>query len=133
MGFEYSPFDVGFGMYNIMFSIVFVLVIVVFAVTIVKGLRTWNKNNHSPRLTVAATVVSKRTQVSHHNHANAGDMTGAHGFHTTSSTSYYVTFEVESGDRMEFSVVGTEYGMLAEGDMGRLSFQGTRYISFDRS
>lgn len=133
MGFGYSPFDVGFGMYNIMFSIVFVLVIVVFAVTIVKGLRTWNKNNHSPRLTVAATVVSKRTQVSHHNHANAGDMTGAHGFHTTSSTSYYVTFEVESGDRMEFSVVGTEYGMLAEGDMGRLSFQGTRYISFDRS
>lgn len=133
MEFEYSPFDVGFGMYNIMFSIVFVLVIVVFAVTIVKGLRTWNKNNHSPRLTVAATVVSKRTQVSHHNHANAGDMTGAHGFHTTSSTSYYVTFEVESGDRMEFSVVGTEYGMLAEGDMGRLSFQGTRYISFDRS
>lgn len=133
MEFEYSPFDVGFGMYNIMFSIVFVLVIVVFAVTIVKGLRTWNKNNHSPRLTVAATVVSKRTQVSHHNHANTGDMTGAHGFHTTSSTSYYVTFEVESGDRMEFSVVGTEYGMLAEGDMGRLSFQGTRYISFDRS
>lgn len=128
----YSTFGIGFSAFPIMFSIVFVIVIGVFVVTIVQGLRTWNKNNHSPRLTVAATVVSKRTEVSHHSHANAGDMTGAHGFHTTSSTSYYVTFEVESGDRMEFSVAGTEYGMLAEGDTGRLSFQGTRYLAFER-
>lgn len=129
----YSTFGIGFSAFPIMFSIVFVIVIGVFIVTIVQGLRTWNKNNHSPRLTVAATVVSKRTEVSHHSHANAGDMTGAHGFHTTSSTSYYVTFEVESGDRMEFSVAGTEYGMLAEGDTGRLSFQGTRYLAFERT
>ncbi|MEF2691806.1 MAG: DUF2500 domain-containing protein, partial [Eubacteriales bacterium] len=54
------------------------------------------------------------------------------GFHTTSSTTYYVTFQVESGDRMEFHVSGLEYGMLAEGDTGRLTFQGTRYLSFER-
>ena len=60
------------------------------------------------------------------------DMSGAHGFHTTSSTTYYVTFQVESGDRMEFHVSGLEYGMLAEGDTGRLTFQGTRYLSFER-
>ena len=65
-------------------------------------------------------------------HANAGDMSGAHGFHTTSSTTYYVTFQVESGDRMELHVSGSEYGMLAEGDTGRLTFQGTRYLSFER-
>lgn len=129
----YSTFDIGFGVFPILFSIVFIIVIGVFVVTIVQGLRTWNKNNHSPRLTVIATVVSKRTEVTHHSHANAGDMSGAHGFHTTSSTSYYVTFEVESGDRMEFSVSGSEYGMLAEGDTGRLSFQGTRYLAFERS
>ena len=51
----------------------------------------------------------------------------------TSSTIYYVTFQVESGDRMEFSVSGTEYGMLVEGDEGRLTFQGTRYLSFLRN
>ncbi|MBS7238901.1 MAG: DUF2500 family protein, partial [Acetatifactor sp.] len=28
---------------------------------------------------------------------------------------------------------GEEYGMLAEGDCGKLSFQGTRYLSFERS
>jgi hypothetical protein len=44
----------------------------------------------------------------------------------------YVTFEVESGDRMEFHVAGHEYGMLIEGDTGNLTFQGTRYLGFDR-
>lgn len=49
-----------------------------------------------------------------------------------SSTSYYVTFQVDSGDRMELSVSGSEYGVLAEGDKGQLTFQGTRYLTFDR-
>ena len=132
MGLGYGSFVTSFGGFGIMFNIVFMLVIGIFAVTIIKGISTWNKNNHSPRLSVEAEVVSKRLDVSHHSHANAGDMTGAHGYHSTSSTWYYVTFQVESGDRMEFSVSGSEYGMLAEGDRGKLSFQGTRYLSFDR-
>ncbi|WP_330601554.1 DUF2500 domain-containing protein [Holdemanella porci] len=64
--------------------------------------------------------------------ALVGDLSSAHGFHTTTSTSYYVTFLVESGDRIELCVSGTEYGMLVEGDTGRLTFQGTRYLSFER-
>ena len=40
------------------------------------------------------------------------------------------TFQVESGDRMEFSVSGREYGLLVEGDTGRLTFQGTRSLGF---
>lgn len=43
-----------------------------------------------------------------------------------------MTFQVESGDRMEFHVSGEEYGLLIEGDFGDLSFQGTRYLSFVR-
>lgn len=117
-------------MFEFMFSIVFILILSMFVVTIVKSIMQWNKNNHSPRLTVEAKVVAKRTSVSHHQHANAGDATGAHGFTSTTSTSYYVTFQVSSGDRMEFSVSGREYGMLAEGDFGNLSFQGTRYLGF---
>ena len=42
------------------------------------------------------------------------------------------TFQVESGDRMEFHVGGAEYGMLAEGDAGKLTFQETRYLGFER-
>jgi hypothetical protein len=52
--------------------------------------------------------------------------------HTSSSTTYYVTFEVESGDRMELKMTGEQFGLIAEGDKGRLTFQGTRYLGFDR-
>ena len=121
-------FGFGFGMFQIMFSLVFFLVIGTFIVIAVKGIQEWNKNNHSPRLTVPATVVAKRTNVSHHHHNHGG--TGMH--HTTHSTTYYVTFQVESGDRMELHVAGHEFGMLIEGDRGDLTFQGTRYLGFER-
>ena len=121
-----------FGIIDIIFPIMFVMVFGIIIFTFVQGIAEWNKNNHSPKLTVPAAVVAKRTNVTHHHHANGGDASGAHGFHTTTSTTYYVTFQVESGDRMEFHVSGSEYGMLAEGDSGRLTFQGTRYLSFER-
>ena len=55
-----------------------------------------------------------------------------HDHHTHHSTSYYVTFQVDSGDRMELHMTGQEYGMLVEGDKGYLTFQGTRYLGFER-
>lgn len=116
------------GGFEIMFFLITALVIGMFIVTFVKGISTWNKNNHSPRLTVDSRVVAKRTEVSHHHHGGAG----TNAVHNTSSTYYYLTFEVESGDRMEFLVSGNEYGMLAEGDYGKLTFQGTRYLGFER-
>lgn len=122
-----------FGGFEVIFGMIFILIIGIFIFTFVKNISNWNKNNHSPRLSVDATVVSKRTDVSRHQHANAGDASGAHGFHTTTSTSYYVCFQVESGDRMELQVDGSEYGILAEGDYGKLSFQGTRYLGFERT
>ena len=124
MGFG---FGFGFDLFYIMFTIVFILVIGTFIVTALKGISQWNKNNDSPRLTVSAVVVSKRTDVLHHRH---GGVNEHHRHHT--STSYYITFQVDSGDRMEFYVTGQEYGMLIEGDQGMLSFQGTRYLGFER-
>ena len=121
-----------FGLMSVLFPIMFLLVFGMILFTAVRGIATWNKNNHSPRLSVPASVVAKREEVTHHQHGNAGDMTGAHGFYPTTSTTYYVTFQVESGDRMEFLVSGTEYGMLVEGDTGKLTFQGTRFLSYER-
>ena len=123
MGFG---FNFGFGMFGIMFTLMFILVFGIFLVTIIRGIGQWNKNNNSPRLTVPATVVSKRSHTSHHHHN-----TGGH-HHTHHSTSYYVTFQVDSGDRMELHMTGQEYGMLVEGDKGNLTFQGTRYLGFER-
>lgn len=111
---------------EIMFGIVFMLVIGVFIYNIVMNISQWHKNNQSPRLSVNATVVTKRSHTSHNTHNHDGHM------HTTSSTAYYVTFQVESGDRMELMVKSNEYGMLVEGDCGILTFQGTRYLGFER-
>ncbi|NBI64523.1 DUF2500 domain-containing protein [Clostridiales bacterium] len=133
MDFVYDESGTGFGGFGIMFFIVLALVAGVFVVILVRKISTWNKNNNSPRLTVPAKIVSKRTQVSRHSYANDSDlMTSGHGHATASYTSYYVTFQVDSGDRIEFSVKSSEYGMLAEGDTGKLSFQGSRYLSFER-
>jgi hypothetical protein len=114
-----------FGLFNILFTIVFVAVAVVIIVTAIRSLGQWAKNNNSPRLTVPATVVAKRTNVDHH---NGNDATQYH-----SSTTYYATFQVESGDRMELRLAGNEYGLLVEGDKGKLSFQGTRFLGFERT
>ena len=129
MRFGFSEFSLGFGMFGIMFAIIFALVIAVFCAAFVRGFKEWNRNNHAPRLTVPATIVAKRTNVSRHHHHNHHG-SGMH--HTSTSTTYYVTFQVESGDRMELHVAGHEFGLLIEGDCGMLTFQGTRYLGFER-
>jgi len=128
MGFGFMGFERSFQIMSVIGSLVFIAVFGIFIVVAVKGISQWNKNNHSPRLTVPATVVTKRTNVSHHSHNH-----GAGGMHhTTHSTTYYVTFQVDSGDRMELHVTGQEFGLLVEGDRGKLTFQGTRYLGFER-
>ena len=119
-----------FGLINIMFPLIFMLVFCMVLYNFVQGIIAWKSNNQSPRLTVFATVVAKREDVTRHHHANAGDASGAHGFYATTNTTYYVTFQVESGDRMEFHVSGKEYGMLTEGDTARLSFSGHKIFVF---
>jgi hypothetical protein len=126
--FKIHPFDpmsAGSFMFQsapIFIGVIFIIVIGFIIVSTIKGVSQWNKNNHSPRLTVPATVTSRRTHIAR----RAGND------HHSSHTSYFITFEFESGDRSEFKLAGTEYGQLAEGDQGLLTFQGTRYLGFER-
>ena len=115
------------GGFEITFMLMFFLVFGIILFTFIKGIGQWHQNNNSPRLTVQATVVSKRGDVSHHHHHDANGIG-----HDSTSTTYYDTFQVASGDRMELCVSGREYGMLVEGDYGDLTFQGTRYLGFER-
>ena len=109
-----------------MFSIPFLMFTVVFIVILVKILGQWHNNNQSPRLTVEATVVAKRGHTTHHH--DAGNI-----HHSHSSTTYYVTFQFESGDRLELHVPHSQFGYLVEGDRGELTFQGTRFLGFERA
>lgn len=108
--------DFMFGIVPIFIGIIFIIVFGFIIFSVLSSIKQGIKNNNSPLLTVPAEVASKRIHVQ-----------GDH-----SRTTYYVTFEVQSGDRMELIVEGTEYGKLVERDLGLLSFQGTRYISYER-
>ena len=106
-----------FGTFSL-FSLVFWLILIVIVVQLVRGVIQWGRNNASPRLTVEATVVSRRERAWHNQH-NYG-------------STYYATFQLESGDRMELKIPERDIGMLAEGDHGQLTFQGTRFLGFAR-
>ncbi|MFJ7685910.1 DUF2500 domain-containing protein [Peribacillus butanolivorans] len=113
----------------IFIGIIFVIIFIVIIVNLFSGLSQWKKNEESPRLSVPAIVKIKRTNVTRNSHLHEhNNNVHSHG----SSTTYFTTFEFESGDRSEFRISGKEFGVLAEGDIGTLTFQGTRYIDFTR-
>ena len=109
-----------FGIMDILFPIMFIavfgLAIGTIVGTLVKSSKQKRKNDASPRLTAEATVVTKRTHVR-----------GDHA-HTT----YYATFQFQSGDRLELMIPYNPFGYLVEGDKGKLHFQGTRFLDFQR-
>lgn len=115
-----GPFEI----FGVFFAVVLVFVIGIFIFVFTKIIGSWAKNNHSPRLTIPCTVVAKRID---HSDGFAG-----HHEHMHIHTQYFVTFETENNDRMELAVMGHEFGLLIEGDKGNLTFQGTRYLGFDR-
>lgn len=125
LGPEPGFFDL-FNVVQVLFPIAFVAILAVVLIRAFKGIGQWSYNNKQPVLSVRSRIVAKRMNVSHRHRHSDGAM------HSDSSTTYYVTFEVESGDRMEMTVEGREYGMLAEDDIGKLTFQGTRYLGFER-
>lgn len=105
-------------MFNIMavvFPIIFLLVLGFILFVMIRGILMWNKNNNSPVIIVPAVVVTKRSSTTHHTSDGARL--------SSSSTNYFVTFQLESDDRIEFSVSGTQYGQIAEQDNGKLNFQ----------
>ncbi|AJY77770.1 hypothetical protein VN24_15495 [Paenibacillus beijingensis] len=108
-------------------TVVMIAVAVIVAAGLFRTLHLWNRNNKQPVLSVRALVVGRRFEAQTRRHS--GDDNASQ---QTQSYTYYVTFEVESGDRMEFAIEGRNYGLIAEGDLGKLTFQGTRYFGFDR-
>jgi hypothetical protein len=101
-------------------GVVSLLVFGIIAWQLARGFAEWSRNNASPVESVPAKVVAKRTETS-------GRMNGGSVW-----TTYFVTFELEDGQRPEYAVRGREYGVLVEGDRGTLTHQGTRYKGFQR-
>ncbi len=105
----------------VIFFLIFIAItgfcIFIFATIIRKCIKQVKQDNNSPILEVDAKVIAKRSRVSGNNMIHQ---------------SYYVTFEEESGKRMELRVEGSTFGLLVEGDLGKLTFQGSRFLNFER-
>ena len=102
--------------------LIFVAVFLVMSAAVVfcfQNFTQWQRNQTAPRLIVGADVVSKR-----------GDDPGDAENPPPLNGDYFVTFEMEGGDRMELKLPGRDFRRIAEGDFGRLTFQGSRYIAF---
>ena len=114
------------------------ILIAVFAALLIgvigRGLYVWMRNNRAPQETAGARITAKRMKVSGHGGTMmANRVSVMNTIHSSTYTEYFVTFELEDGKRLELGVKDPEYGMLAEGDRGRLSWQGTRYLGFERA
>lgn len=113
--------------------IVFIIVIGAFIYTIASAVARFFHNQRSPEIVVMAKVIGKRTQV--HSYRGGSFSQGAHHHHSgfNTETRYFVTFETEDFQREEFQVTGKDYGLIKEGDSGRLFYRGTRFLGFERT
>ncbi|MBB5172595.1 DUF2500 domain-containing protein [Texcoconibacillus texcoconensis] len=128
--------------------VIFMIILGFTLFSMVRSLLEWIENNNKAVQTDKAKVTSKRADVQKRRTGKVGQQrvggvnvggVNVGGVRTRGvqlgpnhKTKYFVTFEFENGDRHEFKVKGNEYGMLTEGDVGHITFQGTRYKGFER-
>ena len=67
-----------FMLFEFMFPIIFVIVFGMIIFQFVTGIGTWHKNNQSPRLSMSATIVAKRENITHHSHVHFTELSGRH-------------------------------------------------------
>lgn len=115
-----------FGGMPIIFAIFFFAILTFIIILMVIAALNYKKNASSPILEQHAKVASKRSEV-----IGDSNMNNNSSFDDT-YTRYYVTFETDAGQRMELAVSGREFGMLVEGDRGKLTYQGEWFKKFDR-
>lgn len=109
----------GFGGVDMMFSIVPIFMVIIFVIIIVTMISrgvNYGAQKTKPEHTIGAKVLTKRQHV-----------WGDH-----SRTSYYATFELEDGQRIEFLIPKNKIGYIVEGDAGALTHQGTLFVEFTR-
>ncbi len=68
-------------------------------------------------------VIDKRTSISRNTTDGSTEYMNSHN---------YLTFETEDGDRMELLIKSKNFGLIVVGDVGKLKYQGTRFLDFYR-
>ena len=89
------------------------------------------KVDKAPKIIVNATIISKRIQNGPMFGQVSGGVSDNKNFYSIPTSTYYATFQLEDGSRIELNV-GRDYGLLLEGERGRLTYQSVRYLGFER-
>lgn len=106
-----------------------ILFIVVIGVMVAYVLFRWLKDRSSPKITTMAKIISKETNKVRHRSKRVAGI----GRRTTYSDEYYITFQLDAGNTLQLFIrTEAEYERLHEGDKGKLTFQGKRYIGFEK-
>ncbi|QGU93928.1 DUF2500 family protein [Clostridium bovifaecis] len=110
-----------------LFTIFFLFILGLIIFSIIQSAKNYHKNATSPILTQHARLVAKRTEVRHYTHH-----TSDNNINGSSITYYYATFETDAGQRFELTLSGKEFGLLSDGDVGELTYQGEWFKAFKR-
>lgn len=102
---------------------------VIIGICIIIVARQWLKNKRSPRIVVQATIVD----LGIHKYHRQRDRYAAPGRESVTINLYYAIFSLDDGEQIELRVSKLEYYKLKKGYIGTLTFQGTKYISFEKS
>lgn len=114
--------DIFLTLFFIVFAAIFIGLFVLVIRPIVNAVAEKRYNDSQPVLTKDVTISAKRTAVS----GGIGD--------SAVRTFYFATFEFDDNkERAEFRIPSNDYGLMAEDDAGKLTFQGRRYLGFARN
>jgi hypothetical protein len=97
---------------------IIIIIFCIFLFVVLPRILRWFRNESANLIETQGKVISKRTNVS------------SRLFGT--STWYYITFEIEEIRRIELRVTGNQFGLIVDGDHGKITFRGTRFINFKR-
>lgn len=90
--------------------VIFLIIIVIICMADANTIICWFKNNRAPVHSMCASVLTKEIN----------------------ENKYYVCFGLEDGQMKRFSIDYYAYIFLKEGEKGILTYQGTRFIRYDR-
>lgn len=110
-----------------LFFLFFFVVLCIIGYSVVSGIIEWDRNNKSPVISEEVKVADKRKVRHTHHHKHNGH------HHVTHSSSYYMTFKSSDGEIKEFRVSRDDYATFDEGEYGTLTYQGTRFLGFERN
>ena len=81
-----------------------------------------DQDSRAPRLTVEASVAGRRQEYRFYGTR----------YRRTRSTTYYAAFQLKNGARVEVWMSRRNYRRLTEDSFGLLTYQGSRFVRFER-